>query len=228
MRVLVVEDFEPMRQSLEAGLREAGFAVDAVGDGERALARVRKDPYDAVVLDLMLPKMDGITVLKTMRQEGRDQHVLILTARDAVQDRVKGLDSGADDYLIKPFAFEELLARLRALVRRNYGTRDTTLRVGDVEIDTAAQKVTCRGELIEMTAREYGLVEYLAQRAGEVVTRDDIWNHVYDFSSTATSNVIDVYVGYLRRKLDAPGRGSCIETLRGRGYRMIDPAKADN
>lgn len=229
MRVLVVEDFQPLRQSLETGLREAGFAVEAVADGAHALRKLEQDPFDAVVLDLMLPKVDGLTVLRQARQQGFNQPILLLTARDAIEDRVTGLDSGADDYLVKPFAFEELLARLRALVRRGYENRQVTLTLGSLTLDTAAQRVHCRGVEITLTAREYALLEYLARRAGEVVTRDDIWNHVYDFSSTATSNVIDVYVGYLRRKLDEPNGPSLIQTLRGRGYRLrFGPTSADD
>jgi DNA-binding response OmpR family regulator len=227
MRVLVAEDFSPLRESLVEGLREAGFAVDEAEDGGRALTKVRQDPYDAVILDIMLPKIDGFEVLRTMRSEGIDYSVLILTARSEVDDRVRGLDSGADDYLIKPFAFEELLARLRALVRRNFADRSVRLELRDLAIDTSAQRVTRRGKDIELTAREYGLLEYMARRAGEIVTRDDVWNHVYDFSSTATSNVIDVYIGYLRRKLDEPGRPSHIETVRGRGYRMTKATSED-
>ena len=223
MRVLVVEDFEPLRESLVSGLREAGLAVDEAGDGVRALTKARQDTYDAIVLDLALPEMDGLTVLKTLRDERIDHPVLILTARDAVHDRVRGLDTGADDYLVKPFAFEELLARLRALVRRGYGDDSARIDVGPITIDTAAQRVRRDGEEITLTAREYGLLEYLARRVDEVVSRDDVFNHVYDFSSTATSNVIDVYIGYLRKKLDTPGTDFCIETLRGRGYRLSAP-----
>jgi len=227
MRLLVVEDFAPLRQTLESGLREAGYAVDAVADGEHGLLKATQEPYDAIVMDLMLPKMDGLTVLKKLRSEGHTSPVLILTARDAVDDRVRGLDTGADDYMVKPFAFEELLARIRALIRRQYESRTTYMSIGPIEIDTAAQRVTRSGGEIELTAREYGLLEYLARRAGEIVTRDDIWSHVYDFSSTATSNVIDVYVGYLRKKLDVPEEPSCIETLRGRGYRLVKGATAE-
>ena len=223
MRLLVVEDFQPLRETLETGLREAGFAVDSVSDGEHAMRKIANDPYDAIVLDLMIPKIDGMTVLKTLRSGGSTIPVLILTARDAVDDRVKGLDGGADDYLVKPFAFEELLARVRAMVRRNYESRQVEITIGGLKIETAAQRVFRDGDEIEMTAREYALLEYLARREGEVVTRDDIWNHVYDFSSSATSNVIDVYIGYLRRKLDSPDKDSYIQTLRGRGYRMQSP-----
>jgi DNA-binding response OmpR family regulator len=229
MRVLVAEDYAPLRQTLVEGLREAGFAVDDVADGKRALLKARQEPYDVVVLDLQLPEMDGLSVLRTLRREGIGHAVLILTARDGIEDRVRGLDAGGDDYLVKPFAFEELLARVRALVRRSYADRTVEMVVGPIRIDTAARHVTCHGRTVDLTAREYALLEYLARRKGQIVAREDIWNHVYDFSSTATSNVIDVYVGYLRRKLDrvlALDGPSCIQTLRGRGYRMVELSAA--
>lgn len=220
MRVLVIEDYEPIRQSLARGFAKAGMAVDQTGDGEEGLWYARSNPYDVIILDLMLPKMDGLTVLRKLRQEGYKHHVLLLTAKDTVEDRVRGLDAGADDYLIKPFAFDELLARVRALVRRSYGEKSPTVQIGDLRLDTSTQQVWVGKRLIELSAREYALLEYLARRAGQVVSRSDIWEHVYDFHSDTTSNVVDVYISYLRRKLDEPGQPELIHTIRDRGYRL--------
>jgi DNA-binding response OmpR family regulator len=166
----------------------------------------------------MLPGVDGLTILKRLRSEGRPAHVLILTAKDTVADRVRGLNLGADDYLVKPFALEELLARVRALARRAYRTKNPRLEVGDLRIETATQRVWRGKEEVRLTPREYVLLEYLAMRAGEVVSRTDIWEHVYEFNSEAVSNVVDVYIGYLRKKIDRPKRHPLIHTVRGRGY----------
>lgn len=220
MRVLVIEDFEPLRQSIVKGLKKAGMAVDQTGQGDEGLWYARSNPYDVIILDLMLPGMDGLTLLRKLRADGFKQHVLILTAKDTVDDRVRGLDAGADDYLVKPFSFDELLARVRALIRRTYQAKSPSLTVGRLRIDTAQQRVWIHDRQIDLPAREYALLEYLALRAGEVVSRTDIWEHVYDFHSEASSNVVDVYVSYLRRKLDAPGAPSLIQTVRGRGYRL--------
>ena len=218
MRILLVEDYGPLRQSLAQGLREAGFAVDVSADGEEGLWYARSNAYDAIILDLMLPKLDGLAILTRLRKEGRNVPVLILTARDTVQDRVQGLDLGADDYLIKPFAFEELLARVRALVRRKYDAKAPVIRVADLEIDSAARTVRRAGQPIDLTAREYSLLEFLALRAGQVVSRTEIWEHIYEFHSSAESNVVDVYIGYLRRKIERPGMPRLIHTRRGQGY----------
>lgn len=218
MRVLVVEDETPLRDALRQGLAEAGFAVDASADGEDGLWHARTSPYDVIVLDLMLPRVDGLSILGRLREEGNSVPVLILTARDTVADRVKGLDRGADDYLVKPFAFAELLARIRAMVRRGYNNKDPVLRVGDLEIDTTAKSVRCGATSIDLTAREYALLEFLAARAGEVVTRTDIWEHVYDLHSEPESNVVDVYIGHLRRKIERAGCARLIHTRRGQGY----------
>ncbi|MEP0843029.1 MAG: response regulator transcription factor [Phycisphaerae bacterium] len=204
--------------ALRQGLGEAGFAVDAAADGEEGLWYARSGDYDVIVLDLMLPKLDGFTLLKLLRAEGGSAPVLVLTARDGLDDRVQGLNLGADDYLVKPFAFEELLARVRALVRRRYQARKPVIQVGDLSIDTAARSVQRGGRTIELTPREYALLEYLALRAGQVVSRTDLWEHVYDFHSDAGSNVVDVYIGYLRRKIERPGRPRLIHTRRGQGY----------
>ena len=223
MRLLLVEDYPPLQKSLTKGLREAGFAVDVTGDGEEGLWYALSNTYDAIILDLMLPGMDGLTVLRRLRAKGRKTHVLILTARADVPERVEGLDLGADDYLTKPFAFEELLARVRALVRREYDQKAPELRIGDLRIDTAAQRVWRGERQITLTSREYALLAYLVRRLDDVVTRSDIWEHVYDFNSSATSNVVDVYVGYLRKKLDNGQGPSLIRTVRGRGYSLVRP-----
>src|ERR1043166_6398258 len=198
MRVLLVEDYEMLRDSLSQGLREVGFAVDSAGDGEEGLWYATSNSYDVIVLDLMLPKLSGLQLLKKLREKDKHTCVLILTARDAPDDRVKGLDSGADDYLVKPFVFNELLARVRALIRRKYDAKSPTIQVGDLELDTSARTVRRGGKMIDLSGREYALLEFLALRTGQIVARSDIWEHVYDFNSDATSNVVDVYIGHLR------------------------------
>lgn len=218
MRSLLVEDYTPLQKSIAKGLREAGFAVDVTGDGKEGLWYAMNHEYDVIILDLMLPGLDGLSVLKQLRDAGKQTHVLILTAKGTVADRIKGLQLGADDYLAKPFAFEELLARVRALVRREYKRKNPVRCIGELRIDTASERVWRGDEELSLTAREYALLEYLAMREGEVVSRTDIWNHLYDWLSSATSNVVDVYVGYLRRKIDRPGQPSLIRTIRGRGY----------
>jgi DNA-binding response OmpR family regulator len=224
MRVLVVEDYEPLREALADGLREAGFAVDVAADGDMGLWYATSNDYDVIVLDLMLPGTDGLSVLKRMRKAGRTAHVLILTAKDTTTDRVTGLDLGADDYLIKPFAFAELLARLRALVRRRYQAKAPVTEVGDLEIDTTTRTVRRAGRRVELSPKEYMLLQYLAARCGEVVTRSEIWEHVYEFHAEADSNVVDVMIGHLRRKLDGPGLSKLIHTRRGHGYVLGEAA----
>ena len=222
MRVLLVEDYQPLARSVAQGLREAGYAVDVAGDGEEGLALSQANPYDALVLDLMVPKVDGITILRRLRAAGSKVGVLIITARDQLEARVGGLDEGADDYLVKPFAFEELLARLRAVIRRRYQTTTNVIFVGDLVIDSAARVVKRAGRGVSLSAREFALLEYLALRRGQIVSRTEVWEHVYDFAAEPSSNVIDVYVGYLRRKLgDGEGGTSrLIHTHRGLGYSL--------
>ncbi|MGA2500574.1 MAG: response regulator transcription factor [Tepidisphaeraceae bacterium] len=218
MKVLLIEDFDLIRDSVSQGLREAGFAVDTAPDGEQGFWLARSADYDVIILDLMLPRLDGLSLLKKLREEGSRTHVLILTARDRAEDRVKGLDLGADDYLVKPFIFAELLARVRALVRRRYDAKSPLIRVGDLEIDTAARSARRAGAEIELSAREYALLELLALRAGQIVSRTDIWEHTYEFDSTAESNVVDVFIGHLRRKLERDDLPRLIHTRRGQGY----------
>lgn len=218
MRVLLVEDYAPLRESVAQAIEEAGFAVDAAGDGEVGLWYAQSGNYDAIVLDIVLPKLDGLSILKRLRRSGNRTPVLLLTAKDTVADRVAGLDSGADDYLVKPFALEEVLARVRALLRRRYDARDPILRVQDLELNTVSRIVWRAGERVDLTAREFALLEFLAHRVGEIVSRTEIWEHVYDFRSTVESNVVDVYIGYLRKKLERSGRPRLIHTRRGQGY----------
>lgn len=220
MRILLVEDYLPLQKSLAKGLREADFAVDVTGDGKEGLWYAKSNEYDVIILDIMLPGLDGLSILKQLRDAGNKTHILILTAKDRLEDKVKGLDFGADDYLVKPFAFEELLARLRALTRRSYQQKRTCITIEDIKIDLNKQQVYKNGQLVILTPREYALLEYLAMRAGEIVTRTDIWEHVYDFNSSATSNVVDVYIGYLRKKLETQGKVALIHTIRGRGYML--------
>jgi DNA-binding response OmpR family regulator len=224
MRVLVVEDYAPLRDSLAKGLRDSGYAVDVTGNGTEGLWYAENHPYDAIILDLMLPGIDGMKILSTLRKAGNTTPVLVLTAKDAVPDRVAGLDAGADDYMVKPFAFAELLARVRALVRRRYGTADTTLRIADLEIDTRARRVQRAGQVIALSAREYALLEYLAHRTGHIVSRTELWDHAYDEAAEPGSNVLDVHVSHLRRKIDDGHDTKLIHTKRGQGYVLGEDA----
>ncbi len=224
MRILIVEDFSALRLSLVQGLQEAGFSVDSAADGQAGLWQAQACAYDVIVLDLMLPKMDGMTVLNRLRADGIASHVLILTARDTPQDRVNGLDGGADDYLVKPFNFAEFLARIRALVRRTYQTKNPILCIGDLEIDSTLRLVRRGGQPVTLTPREYALLEFLALRRGQVVSRTEIWEHVYDNLDESTSNVVDVRIGCLRKKLDLPHLRPLIHTRRGHGYILSEDA----
>ena len=220
MRLLVVEDEVKMAGLLKRALEEEGYAVDVTGSGEEALWLGTENPYDAIVLDLMLPDVDGFAVCRGLRERGRWTPVLMLTARDAVRDRVAGLDAGADDYLTKPFSLAELLARLRALIRRGATERPAVLRVGDLSLDPAARSVARDGQAIELTAKEYALLEFFMRHPGEVLTRTRLIEHVWDFAYEGDSNVVDVYVRYLRNKVDRPFGRDSIETVRGSGYRL--------
>lgn len=209
-----------MQKSLAKGLREAGFAVDTTDDGAEGLWYAMGNDYDVIVLDLMLPGMDGRSILKQLRAKGRQSHVLILTAKDTLEDRVTGLDLGADDYLVKPFEFKELLARIRALLRRSYREKRPSIKIQDLRIDLTSRRVWRSRQEVHLTPREYALLEYLAMRAGQTVSRTDIWEHIYEFNSSASSNVVDVYIGYLRRKIERPDKPALIRTVRGRGYTL--------
>jgi two-component system OmpR family response regulator len=223
VRVLVVEDEVRMAALLERALREEGYAVDVATDGTDGLWLITENDYDAVVLDAMLPGVDGFELCRRARTSGRWAPVLMLTARDSVDDRVRGLDAGADDYLTKPFSVAELAARLRALVRRGGVDRPAVLVVGDLRLDPARRRAS-RGDVeLVLSPKELALLEYLMRRAGDVVTRTQILDHVWDFAYDGTSNVVDQYVGYLRRKVDRPFGRRDIETVRGIGYRLRGP-----
>jgi two-component system OmpR family response regulator len=224
--VLVVEDEVKMAALVRRGLEREGYAVDLAADGPEALWSARERDYDAIVLDAMIPEPDGYAVCRTLRDEGRWAPVLILTARDSVEDRVSGLDAGADDYLTKPFAFEELFARLRALTRRGPVERPIVLRIGDLMLDPVT-RVVRRGDAdISLSAKEFALLEFLMRHPGEVLTRTRIIEHVWDFAYEGGSNVVDVYIRYLREKVDRPFDRSDIETVRGVGYRLRDDEDA--
>ena len=220
MRVLFVEDSKRLQQTVATALRRAGFAVDVSGDGEEGLWLAESNDYDALVLDIMLPKLDGLALLRRLRAQGRNTHVLLLTARDTVPDRVAGLHAGADDYLVKPFALDELLARVHALCRRAYDSKQSCIVVGDLEVDTAARTAARASVALTLQAREYALLEYLARRAGQVVSRTEIEAHIYDGDTGPMSNVIDSAICALRRKLDAIATAPLIHTRRGLGYVM--------
>lgn len=219
MRMLVVEDERKVANFIRQGLEEEGHAVEVAANGADALELVLNGPpYDLLVLDLMLPKRDGFAVIKTLRERRLQTPVLVVTARDSIADRVAGLDRGADDYLTKPFAFEEFLARVRALLRRRSADRGPLLRLADLTLDPATREVTRAGRRIELTAREYALLEYFLRNAGRVLTRPMIAERVWGIDFDSESNVIDVYVGYLRRKIDGPGERRLLHTVRGAGY----------
>ncbi len=218
MRLLVIEDFAPIRKALVQGLREAGYAVDEAADGETGLWHAESGEHDVIVLDLMLPKLDGRAVLKTLRQKHSPAHILVLTAKDTAEDKVDGLELGADDYLVKPFHFPELLARIKALIRRRYEARGTVLHIADLDVDMQNRVVRRGGDLIDLSGREYALLEFMALNAQRTVSRTELWQHVYDFNATVESNVIDVFIGRLRSKLERNGRPALIHTKRGQGY----------
>ncbi|PSM48833.1 DNA-binding response regulator [Chroococcidiopsis sp. CCALA 051] len=219
MRVLVIEDEPGIAQFIRQGLNEAGYAVDVASDGQAGLDYALAAEYDVIVLDIMLPQLDGLQVLRQMRSRIKTP-VLLLTARDTVEDRVKGLDAGADDYLFKPFAFPELLARLRALLRRPPLQLDTILQVADLEMDVANREVRRAGKSIELSPREFSLLEYLMRHPRQVLTRSQITERIWNFDFYGDSNVVDVYIGYLRRKIDNGFDRPLLHTVRGVGYRL--------
>jgi two-component system, OmpR family, response regulator len=223
MRVLLVEDEIKMSRAIRRGLEREGYAVDAALDGNDGLHRATEWDYDAIVLDVMLPGLDGLEVCRRLRRAGHWAPVLMLTARDGVADRIRGLDVGADDYLVKPFAFGELLARLRALVRRGARERPAVLEVGDLVLDPAAHTATLSGRPVLLSTREFALLEFMMRNAGQVLSRPAILEHVWDYNYDGMSNVVDVYVGYLRRKLEQPPGQVRIRTVRGVGY-GLEPA----
>jgi DNA-binding response OmpR family regulator len=225
MRILVVEDNRRLNTSLKTSLEEDGYAVDAAYDGEEGEDFALAAPYDLILLDVMLPKKDGFSLCRDLRQQGIHAPILMLTARDTVDDRVDGLDSGADDYLVKPFSMNELRARLRALLRRNKPEKTALLQVGDLVLDPANHLVQRGSTLVDLTPREYAILEYLMRSPNRILTREMIEEHVWNFDFISGSNVVDVYIRRLRRKIDNPYTVKLLETVRGVGYRLVPPAK---
>lgn len=225
MRTLVIEDDLKLQKLLRRGLVEEGFVVDVAGDGEVGLFLAEGEAYDAIVLDLMIPKLPGTEVLRRLRSGGRDVPVLILTARDAGADKVAGLNSGADDYMTKPFTFAELIARLRALVRRTHRVAQPVIRIADLEIDTAARRVTRAGRTIDLPAKQFALLEMLALHRDGIVTRTQIYDHLYAYESDTLSNVVDVHMCKLRDAVDRDFSVKLIHTVRGQGYVLRDAGR---
>ena len=224
MRILFAEDERDLNDIITKKLTSQGYSVDSVYDGEEAIDILSYTDYDAVILDIMMPKADGFAVLRALRSKGKNTPVLFLTARDSVQDRVAGLDSGANDYLVKPFSVEELLARIRAMTRTAFGVSDSLLSVGDLTMDTAAKVVKRGGKEIPLSAKEYALLEYLMHNAGIVLSREKIENHIWNFDYEGGKNVVDVYIRYLRKKIDEGYDKKLIHTVRGRGYVLREEA----
>ena len=218
MKLLLVEDSERLQRSLSTGLRKHGFTVDQALDGEQALAFLAVNDYDAVILDLMLPKIDGLTVLSRLRSEGKDCHVLILSANDQTEDRVRGLDLGADDYLVKPFSFDELVSRLRALNRRRSGSKNPTIEIDGIRIDSVSRQVSFGDEPIALTPHEYRLLEFLALRRGRVFSHDQLIDQLYDAGSFVTRNAVEAHISALRKRLQSAGAPKLVKTRRGFGY----------
>lgn len=218
MRLLLVEDEKDLAMIIKQGLEEEGYIVETAHDGEEGLYMAENLSADAIILDIMLPVMDGLTILNTIRKKGITTPVLLLTARDAIVDKIKGLDTGADDYLTKPFAFAELLARVRSLLRRKSTVKEALIQIDDLEINTASHDVKRGGKVINLSAREYALLEYLVYNKNNVVSRTDIVDHIYHEETDMDSNVVDVYINYLRNKIDKDSQNKLIHTVRGAGY----------
>ena len=218
MRILIAEDERDLNEMIRKKLTSEGYSVDTCYDGEDALAYLDVTEYDGVILDIMMPRCDGLQVLREMRRKGIHTPVMFLTARDSIEDRVKGLDAGATDYVVKPFSFKELMARVRAMTREKYGTSSSILQVGDLTMDTASQEVA-RGERnIDLSAKEFALLRYMMTNSGIVLSRDMIEDHVWNYDYEGGTNVVDVYIRYLRRKIDEGEEKKLIQTVRGRGY----------
>lgn len=218
MRLLVAEDEKDMNRLITRALEKEGYGVDSCFDGEEAMDYLESAEYDGVILDIMMPKMDGHQVLKKLRARGNDLPVLFLTARDSIADRVAGLDLGADDYLIKPFDFDELLARVRAMMRKRSGHKTSVITIGDLKIDTGSHEVTRGERSIELSSREYSILEYMAMHPGQVLSREQIETHVWNFDYSGGSNVVDVYISYLRKKIDGKENVKLIRTVWGTGW----------
>ena len=218
MRLLLAEDERDLNRLITKKLTSAGYSVDSFFDGEEAIHVLSYTDYDGVILDIMMPKADGFAVLRALRERGKTTPVLFLTARDAIADRVRGLDSGANDYLVKPFAFDELLARIRAMTRLSFGASESVLTVGDLTLNLATQEVRRGGQPITLSAKEYALLEYLMHNPGIVLSREKIENHIWNLDYEGGTNVVDVYISYLRKKIDEGRKEKLIHTVRGRGY----------
>lgn len=218
MRILLAEDERDLNRIITKKLEREGYSVDSCHDGAEAIDYLMAADYDGAILDIMMPKADGFQVLETLRKSGKATPVLFLTARDSVVDRVKGLDSGANDYLVKPFAFEELMARIRAMTRKAFGQATNLLKAGDLTMDLAAHRVTRAGEDITLSAREYALLEYMMHNKGVVLSRETIEDHIWNFDYEGGTNVVDVYIRYLRKKIDDGHEKKLIHTVRGSGY----------
>ena len=220
MRILLAEDERDLNRLIMQKLKNEGYSVDAYFNGEDALDAISVTEYDAIILDIMMPRADGYEVLRKLRAGGKTTPVLFLTAKDSVADRVKGLDMGANDYLIKPFSFEELMARIRVMLRTSHGVSDNEITVGDLVMDCAKKRVTRAGRVIALSAKEYELLEYLMHNAGIILSREKIENHIWSFDYEGGTNVVDVYISYLRRKIDDGEDVKLIHTVRGRGYTL--------
>jgi DNA-binding response OmpR family regulator len=222
MKILLIEDNKSLVKSLKKGIEEEGFAVDTALDGEEGLFLATTVPYDVIILDLMLPKLDGITLLKQVRKQGIHTHVIILTARDAPEDIIQGLNEGSDDYLTKPFHFKELIARIRALVRRKYYIKSPLIEVGNIKIDTGSRRVWYKSDEVLLQPKEFALLECLIYHKNQIVSRTTLWEHLYDWQSESTSNVLDVLINHLRKKIDRDPEERIIITVRGEGYMLKD------